>query len=127
MSKWNDSFEEKGSADAEKRVLSAVGPILDRKAQRKAAAPKPALGWLRLLVPTAALAGLALLVAPQLRQGGKPVAEGDLAANEKELDMEIAMDLPLIRDLREIDQMELLQQLGDPSEWTAKKKSPTKS
>lgn len=124
MDKWKRALDEDVTGDLEERVLAKARPLLGENsriyAQERAASRRR--GWLFLAVPAAALV-MALVVAfPRLRQEAELPA--DVAALPAGSELEIAMDFEMYRDLREIERLELLKELGDPEKWPKPKRAP---
>lgn len=127
MDKWKKSLSDDVTGDFEQRVLAKARPLLKENAElfaREKASSKR-FGWLYLAVPAGALALAVLVAAPRLRQEASVPA--DVAALPSGAELEIAMDFEMYKDLQEIEKLELLQELGDPSKWPTRKKAPKKS
>lgn len=128
MDKWKRSLTEDVTGDFEARVLAKARPLLKENAALHAQEKACARGfrWFWLAVPAGALAVALILVAPRLqREAGAPgeVATGaPLGAAADELEM--AMDFEMYKDLREIENLDLLKELGDPKEWPKRKRAP---
>lgn len=118
--KWKKSLDEEMSPEFEQRVLGAMRPLLRENAELHASekASRPGLRWLWIAGPGLAAAGL--VVALSLPRDSGPPATLALAGD----DLEIAMDLALYKDLRVIENLELLQKLGDTGEWPKAKSKP---
>ena len=124
MSKWDKSLTEDVTGDFEARVLAKARPLLRENAELLAGERARSRNWLFILVPAGALALAILVAVPRLKQDASlPV---DVAALPAGAELEIAMEYEFYKDLQEIENLELLKELGDPSKWP-KRKSGKKS
>ena len=127
MDKWKKSLSDDITGDFEQRVLAKARPLLRENAElhAKEKASQPRLKWFYLAVPAGALALAVLVAGPRLRQEASMPA--DVAALPAEAELEIALDFEMYKDLQEIENLELLKELGDPAKWPTRKKAPKKS
>ncbi len=112
---WKKTIQDETDKDFEARVLKAAMPLLEQNA-RLAAEEEKKRSWLYVFLPAAALGAVAIVLATGVLRNG-PASSPALSA-----EMEIAMDLELFQDLREVEQLETLKALGDPAEWPKKLK-----
>lgn len=118
MDKWKKSIDDKVSDSFENRVLQSVRPLLKQNEELHAKSQKPIyLRWQFLAVPGLAVA---VIVALSTLKSGQQA--GDLSP-----EMDLIENFAMYKDLQEIENLELLQQLGEPEKWPTKAKAAKKS
>jgi hypothetical protein len=119
MDRWQESLGEEVSEEHERSVLQAAGPLLRQNAELAAAERAGRSRWWLAALPALGVVAVAVVLVARAPHR-PPAAEADAA-------FEIALDYDLIRDVHEIENLELLQKLGDPERWPTKRKKPGRS
>lgn len=119
MDKWKKSLSDDVSVDFENKVLGKVRPLLKENAELFAAEcdkkKSPWFRWQLFALPGLAVAVLVGLATLRLMSAKEKLAPEQAAQLSPEL--ELAMDFAMYKDLQEIENLELLQKLGDPETW----------
>jgi|GEM_PF-6040332 len=118
MDKWKKTLSDEVSPEFESRVLGNVRPLLKENAElfaKDSGRKVPWLRWQLFALPGTAVAVLVALAVLRLSTTTEPPAP-ELAV-QLSPEFELAMDFAMFKDLPEIENLDLLQKLGDPETW----------
>jgi hypothetical protein len=119
---WKKSVTDEVSPEHAGKVLEAMRPLLKQNAElfaREGKSVKTGFRWQLLALP--GLAVVVLVVLGTLNYAVQGLQHTPVASAPMSMEMEIAMEYAMLKDLEAIENFEMLQNLGEPETWPQKK------